>query len=341
MNKFKLALGAAVAVASLGFMTGCAQGEADGVADNGNGTIYFIPIVDTGAYWNPMRAGAEATADRLGWNLVVQTTPPTEPQKNERHIGFVNSAVANNAAGIAVAPIEANMFRNPIRDAMDAGIPVITFDADLNDSEDRTAYVGTDNVLAGEVLGRNGAQEMLEQGITEGAIAIVTVDRTQPTMIAREEGIRRGFAEVMGEYADNFRFLETIQDDDQAAISMEQLSGQILANDDLVTVFSLGSEGPNIGVMEALSTQGRAGEILHFGFDWTPTWEQGIADGRITGIVAQDPWNIGVQVIEQLVRAIEGEEIPDNLPIDAVFVRAQDIMAHGELIEEQQTVTTE
>ncbi|HJF16452.1 MAG TPA: sugar ABC transporter substrate-binding protein [Globicatella sulfidifaciens] len=332
-------------LASSTFLAACGNtGSSDNTtADSGeaNKTLYFIPIVDIGAYWNPMRKGAEDTAKKLGYDLVVKTSPPAEAQKNEKHIGFINEAVSNKAAGIAIAPIEANMFKAPIKAAMDANIPVITFDADLENPEDRTAYVGTDNVLAGRDLGMKAAEELKEKGITSGSISVVCVDRAQPTMIAREKGLKEGFNEVMGDDAANFKFLETIQDKDQAAVSKEQLEGQITGNADLVLVFSLGSEGPDVGVMEALGAQNKAGEILHFGFDYTPTWEKGIEDGRITAIVDQDAYNIGVQVIENLVKAIDGEELEDNIPIDVKFVRAEELVEYGKEKQKQSTDTTE
>ncbi|EOH87458.1 sugar ABC transporter substrate-binding protein [Enterococcus villorum] len=311
------------------FMAGCSS-SSEKSSDGVNKTLYFIPIVDTGAYWSPMRSGAEETAKKLGYDLIVKTSPPAEAQKNEKHIGFIREAISNNATGIAIAPIEQNMFQPSIVEAKDAGIPVITFDADLENEADRAAYVGTDNVEAGRKLGENAAKEMKEKGITSGSLSIVCVDKSQPTMIAREKGLKEGFEDVMGADAANFIWLETIQDNDQAAVSKSQLEGQITANSDLVTVFSLGSEGPNVGVMEAIESQNKAGDILHYGFDYTDTWKKGIEDGRITAIVDQDAYTIGVQVIENLVKAVEGETIDSTIPISVNYVQAKDLVEYGE-----------
>lgn len=303
------------------------------------GTLYFIPIVDTGAYWSPMRKGAEETAEKLGYDLVVKTSPPTEAQKNEKHIGFLNEALTNGAKGIAIAPMEANIFLNPIKQAMDSGTPVITFDADLENPEDRTAYVGTDNVQAGKRLGVEAAKELKEKGIKDGSLAIVNVDNAQPTMILRMKGVKEGFEEEMGADAANFKWIEPIMDKDQAAESKRQLESAIVANPDLKLVFSLGSEGPDVGTMEALSSQGKAGEILHFGFDWTPTWLQGIEDGRINAIVDQDAYTIGVKVIENLVKSVEGEEIDKTIPIDVNYIKADELEAYGEEKDKQMSET--
>ena len=293
-------------------------------------TLYFIPIVDTGAYWNPMKKGAEDAAKELGYTLITKTSPSAEPSKKEKHIGFIKEATAKNVAGIAIAPIEKKAFVDSIKAAIAKDIPVITFDADLENPSDRTAYVGTDNISAGKELGKQAAEELKEKGITEGSIAIVCVDVAQPTMIDREKGIKEGFAEVYGKSAEKFKFLATIQDNDQPSESKKQLEGYISANKDLVTVFSLGSEGPDVGVMSALESQGKAGQILHYGFDYTDTWLKGVEDERITAIVDQDAYQIGYQVIENLVKSIKGEIIDKTIPIDVKYVLAKDLETYGE-----------
>lgn len=322
------------------FVAGCG-GNDNSASGDSKKSLYFIPIVDTGAYWNPMKKGAEDAAKDLGYTLITKTSPSAEPSKKEKHIGFIKEATAKDVAGIAVAPIEKKAFKDSIVAAEDKGIPVITFDADLENPDDRTSYVGTDNVSAGKELGKQAAEEMKEKGITGGSIAIVCVDVAQPTMIDREKGLKEGFEEVYGADASNFKFLATIQDNDQPSESKKQLEGYISANKDLVTVFSLGSEGPDVGVMSALESQGKAGEILHYGFDYTDTWLKGVDDGRITAIVDQDAYQIGYQVIENLAKAVDGEELEPTIPIDVKYVKAADLKAYGEEKSKIKTDTIE
>ncbi|MGM0123038.1 ribose transport system substrate-binding protein [Enterococcus sp. AZ194] len=336
LKKGKIALTGLMAVMLL-LVAGCSGGGSSASSDSKK-TLYFIPIVDTGAYWNPMKKGAEDAAEKLGYTLVTKTSPSAEPSKKEKHIGFVKEATAKKVAGIAIAPIEKKAFVDSIKTAMDKDIPVITFDADLENEADRTAYVGTDNVSAGKELGKQAAEEMKTKGITGGTIAIVCVDVAQPTMIDREKGLKEGFEEVYGSDASKFKFLATIQDNDQPSESKKQLEGYISANKDLVTVFSLGSEGPDVGVMSALESQGKSGEILHYGFDYTDTWLKGVEDGRITAIVDQDAYQIGYQVIENLVKSIDGEKIEKTIPIDVKYVKADELKKYG---EEKSKIKTE
>ncbi|MBE6053617.1 MAG: sugar ABC transporter substrate-binding protein [Clostridium sartagoforme] len=320
-------------------LVGCGSGKSDDKSSEEKKVLYFIPIVDTGAYWSPMKNAAQLQAAALGYELVVKTTPPSETQKNERHIGFIDEAIRNKAAGIAIAPMDPDMFDNKVREANEAGIPVVTFDADVKTADNRIAYVGTDNKLAGEQLGENGAKELKEKGITSGKISLVAVNLTQTTMTYRQEGVKKGFEKVMGADAKNFQWLEPIQDNDQSSVSKQQLEGQIVANPDMVAVFSLGSEGPDTGVMEAIKSQGKGGKIYHFGFDYTATWENGVEGKLITGIVDQDSYAIGKTIIDVLDKKIKGESVENNYPVQVQWIRAEEIVNYG--VEKQKQFTDE
>lgn len=332
-------LSAAIMVTGL---VGCGAGNG-GSASTGDSkekkVIYYIPIVDTGAYWSPMKNAAQLEAAALGYELVVKTTPPSEAQKNERHIGFIDEAISKNVAGIAIAPMDPEMFDNKVKEAKNAGIPVVTFDADVKTAENRIAYVGTDNKLAGEQLGEEGAKELKEKGIKSGKIALAAVNLTQTTMTYRQEGIKKGFEKVMGDDAKNFKWLEAVQDNDQSSVSKQQLEGQIVANPDMVAVFSLGSEGPDTGVMEAIKSQGKGGKIYHFGFDYTATWENGIENQLITGIVDQDSYEIGKTIIDVLDKQIKGETVENNYPVKVKWIKANEIINYG--VEKQKQFTEE
>lgn len=291
--------------------------------------IYYIPIVDVGSYWKPMGEAAKTEAEKLGYDLIMRTSAPSDAQKNEKHLGFIQEAIDEGAAGIAIAPMDPDMFDRKVKEAFSEKIPVVTFDADIKTKTNRIAYIGTDNMLAGKDLGKQGAEHLKNKGIKEGKIALVATNLTQTTMVYRMQGIKAGFEEVMGADSKNFKWLEEIQDNDQAAESKRQLEAQIISNPDMVAVFSLGSEGPDTGVMEAIKTQGVASKISHFGFDYTPTWENGIKDGLIAGIVDQDSATIGKTLIQVLDKKIKKENVEDNYPVPVKWVKADEIVEYG------------
>lgn len=315
-------------------LTGCSSSRDSGASDSGsNGKIYFIPIVDTGSYWGGIIEGAQAKADELGYEMVLRTSPSNDPDKNNKHIGFLDEAMNDpDTVAVAFSANDAEAFDRKIGEVKEAGIPVILFDADTTTPENRDAYVGTDNYNAGIKLGEAGANYLKDQGITEGSIATVAVNMFQSTMIDRKDGVQEGFKNVFGDDAANFKFLEPITDDDQSAKSKEKLEAQMIGNEDMVAVFSLGSEGPDNGVMEALRATGNQDKISHFGFDYTPSWSNGLEDGLIRGIVDQDSNEIGSKTIEVAAAIANGEDFEENYPIDVVWYDEEGL---GTLLEER------
>lgn len=320
-------IAAVVMALTLGLCSAADAGEKKGV-------LYFIPIVETGTYWTIMKIGAYERAEQLGYELVFRTSPPSEVQKNERHIGFLSEAILQEADGIAVAPMDPDMFDRKVREAKDAGIPVVTFDADVATKANRITFVGTNNFSAGEIMGKQGAQLLKEKGVKAGKLALVAVNLAQTNIIARREGVMAGFNNEMGADAANFVWLEPILDEDQSSVSKSQLEGQIVANQDMVMAFSLGSEGPDTGTMEAIKSQGKADSIIHLGFDYTPTWENGVETGLVRGIVDQDSYGIGAEAIQALVDAIDGKTVADPIPVSAEWVPAGEIVRFGKGKEE-------
>src|SRR5690606_2368350 len=65
------------------------------------------------------------------------------------------------------------------------GIPLVTIDSDAENSK-RLAYVGTDNIEAGRVGGR----EMIRQIGTEGKVAIIMGGKDVKNQIERVEGFK-------------------------------------------------------------------------------------------------------------------------------------------------------
>src|SRR5690606_22716251 len=87
---------------------------------------------------------------RVGEELGVRTeyVGPAEYDMNAMIAAF-EQAIAKKPNGIVVVGFEPSL--NPIVEkAVDAGIPVVTVDADLPDSK-RIAFVGTGNVNAGKI----------------------------------------------------------------------------------------------------------------------------------------------------------------------------------------------
>lgn len=136
-------------------------------------------------YWVDHKLGLEAAGKMLG----VKTRFVGPPDHDIiQMVNDIEQAIAENAAGIIVFGTEESL-APAINKAMDAGIPVVTVDADVEDSK-RITFVGTDPYQAG-YLGGTKMSEVVEG---KGKVAILT-DLGNTSLVHRVNGYKDAIAD--------------------------------------------------------------------------------------------------------------------------------------------------
>jgi simple sugar transport system substrate-binding protein len=124
---------------------------ASGVFGEGNKLKFtFVNHVTTNPFFVPTKYGAEDACKLLGCSY--QWTGSESANVNEMVNAF-NSAVSAKVDGIAVALVDLKAFNGPIQKALDAGIPVVGYNADAADSG-RLSYIGQDLFVSGQEMGK-------------------------------------------------------------------------------------------------------------------------------------------------------------------------------------------
>lgn len=116
---------------------------------------------NSSSFWTAMEKGMLAGSAEVGCSA-KRVAPPGAQPTNMDQMGTFDQAIAANVDGIAVSPIEASAFGTKIDEAIDKGVPVITFDSDSEKSR-RLAYIGTNNYEAGKKAGEE-AVRLLPKG---------------------------------------------------------------------------------------------------------------------------------------------------------------------------------
>src|SRR3954454_11418344 len=111
----------------------------------------LVNHVTTNPFFVPTKYGAEDACKLLGCSY--QWTGSESSNINEMVNAF-NSAVSAKVDGIAVALVDLKAFNGPIKKALDAGIPVVGYNADAPDSG-RLAYIGQDLFVSGQEMGKH------------------------------------------------------------------------------------------------------------------------------------------------------------------------------------------
>ena len=123
-----------------------------GIASASSHTANIIVVThgsDTDAFWSVVRNGVEAAAKDTGAN--VQYRNPSTGDLNEM-AALIQTATAQNPAGLVVSIPDPNILGAPIKTAVDAGIPVISINSGSKVSKDLGAimHVGQPEYEAGK-----------------------------------------------------------------------------------------------------------------------------------------------------------------------------------------------
>jgi ribose transport system substrate-binding protein len=134
------------------------------------GTKYRFAVIPKALdlpVFNYARTGAERAAKAIGNVEVIWRAPETADQLKQKEI--LESFITQRVDGIAISCTNGDFLTETINQAIDAGIPVITWDADAPKSK-RIAYYGVDDFAAGKILGEEAAK--LIGG--KGKVAMIT-----------------------------------------------------------------------------------------------------------------------------------------------------------------------
>jgi simple sugar transport system substrate-binding protein len=111
----------------------------------------FVNHVTTNTFFQATQYGLQDAAALLG--LPTPQWTGSETSNVSQMVTAMNTAITSKAAGIAVALIDSKAFNEPIKRATAAGIPVVSYNADVPDSG-RLNYIGQDLFASGQAMGQ-------------------------------------------------------------------------------------------------------------------------------------------------------------------------------------------
>jgi simple sugar transport system substrate-binding protein len=114
----------------------------------------FVNHVTTNPFFTPTQYGAEDASALLGTSF--QWTGSKTSNVSEM-VNAMNTAISGKVDGIAVALVDTEAFNEPTQRALDAGIPVVSYNADAP-GNDRLAYIGQDLFVSGQEMGKRIVQ---------------------------------------------------------------------------------------------------------------------------------------------------------------------------------------
>jgi simple sugar transport system substrate-binding protein len=148
----------------------------------------FVNHVTTNPFFVPTQYGAEDACKLLG--LEYQWTGSVNSVVAEM-VDACNTAITSKADGLALCVVDKDAFRAPVDRALDAGIPVVSYNADgarEDVGSNRLAYIGQGLFESGYALG----QRALTQ-IDSGSVAAFIATPGQLNIQPRIDGAQQAF----------------------------------------------------------------------------------------------------------------------------------------------------
>jgi ribose transport system substrate-binding protein len=140
-------------------------------------------------YWQEAKAGFMQAADQLKVQATMVGPDSYDPKAE---LAAFDDAVKKKPAGILISVTDPAVLMYSINNAVAAGIPVVTIDADAPVSK-RLFFVGTNNYQAGLLGGKRLAEELKDKGNV--------VFFTMPSQANLVERLR-GYREALGRFPD-------------------------------------------------------------------------------------------------------------------------------------------
>lgn len=247
--------------------------------------------------FNYAKIGAERAAAELGNVEVIWRGPERADELRQKEM--VESFITQRVDGIAISVLNADFLTSTIDRAVEAGIPVVTWDSDAPQSK-RLAFYGVDDFRSGEIMGEEAARLLGGRG----TVAIIT-SLGAANLQKRLEGVRS----ALSKHPD-LRVVETYDIKEDPVRCAEIISAGTNRYPDLGAWISVG--GWPVFTRNALAAVDPARTKV-VSFDTTPPAPELLKAGKVQVLLGQKYFGWGAEPIKLLAGIVAGR--PPKTPI--------------------------
>lgn len=271
--------------------------------------IAVIPKGTAGMWWEVVHKGANKAAQELGYEILW--TGPEQESDREKQIQSVEDSMAKNVVGLVLAPNDFQALARPVTKVYDAGIPCVIIDSAVGvDEKYYSSFAATDNVEGGATAARIMGQKLKGRG---NVILTKFVQNSAST-----DARTAGFVDTLKAEFPNIKIVDqqytlgTVED------SRQKTTDMLLRNRDNVDGLFAVNHPTSVGAYKALQSIELAGKVVMIGFDSDKVLVEGIERGEVDALIVQNPYEIGYQGVQLVVKAINGETNPKKVPIPSM-----------------------
>jgi ribose transport system substrate-binding protein len=256
--------------------------------------LSFIQGVAGDNFYITMQCGIEAEAAKLG--VTVNTQGPAKFDATLQK-PIVDSVRQSKPDALLIAPTDTKAMKAPLDAAAAAGIKLVFVDTTLADPSKAVSQIASDN-FGGGAAAFTAIKQLAPSG---GKVLVLSVKPGISTTDARVNGFEKAVK------ADkSYNYLGVQYDQDDPTVAAQVTTAALQKDPDIVGIFAtnlFSAEGAATGIKQA----GKTNKVKIVGFDAGPAQVKDLKAGTVQALVAQQPYKIGVDGVDQAVAALDGK----------------------------------
>lgn len=259
--------------------------------------IAILPKAINNPYFDAAYAGAKKACEEIGADC--EQIGPTQAT-GAAQVQFINTVIQKKYDALVISAADANSVTPSLKKAQAAGVAVVTYDADVEDTTARSAMV---KPTTPDQIGKAQVTWIADAiGSGGGEIAILSASAT-----AENQNTWIGFMKTELKSHPELKLVDTVYGDDDSAKSAEKAAALLQAHPNLKGIIS----PTTVGVREAakyISGSKYKGKVQVTGLGLPSEMKAYLKDGTVKTVGLWDPAKLGyVGVYAAAIKASDGD----------------------------------
>lgn len=272
--------------------------------------------------WVRDKEKMEAAAKEAGVELIVKVADANMQEQ----ITQVEALLTQGIDVLIFAPHDAAAGATLVEKAAKEGIPVISYDRLITNTEKLDYYLSFDNVKVGELQGK-----YITEQVAEGKYIIMSGAPTDNNAKLFKEGA--------------MKFIQPLIDSGKIQVIAEQgvdnwvpenalkiVEAALAANNNEVDAILAPNDGTAGAAIQALAAQGLAGNVPITGQDAEKAAAKRIMEGTQSMTIFKDTRDLGQKAIEMAVKLAKGEKIETNGEVDNGKINVPSVLLEPKVV---------
>ena len=315
----RLTFGASIAALALGLAASAAYAE--------DKPVYGVLMKTlSNPFWGAMEKGVDAGAKNAGVDIfleAVESDQAAEPQLNA-----CNTMLQKKPVAMITAAINSTILLPCLKQANEMKIPVVDLDNNLDPAITKKAgvdiafHIGSDN----EAAGAKGADYLVGALGKDAKGPVLVIEGLSGNITGEKRA--RGFAEELKKQAPGLNIVASLPGDWDSLKAANITNDTLQRSPDLIAIFCA-NDDMALGAVEAARSAGKD-KIIVIGVDGNTNAVKSIKAGRLNASVAQLPYLVGMQAVEDVKKVLAGDKVPEMTYVPTLVLTKEVIEANKE-----------